>query len=58
MVYLNMRTNYGRETVDEFEQEQGQSWRDFRKYVREMVREYHIAGIPVYESRRPCANWK
>lgn len=58
MIYLNARLNGTRETVDEFEPEPGQSRKDFRKYVRDMIAEYHAAGIPVYQSTRACANWK
>jgi hypothetical protein len=56
-IYINMRSNHGRETVDEFTQEQGQTRREFRAYVRSMVAEYHMAGMSVYQSTRPCANW-
>lgn len=57
-VFLNWRGQQGRETVDEFTQEPGQTWREFRAYVREMVSEYHMAGMDVYTSSRCCANWK
>lgn len=36
----------------------GQTMRQFRAYVRAMVSEYHLAGMAVYQSSRPCANWK
>ena len=57
-VYLNLQTSNGRETVDEFSQEENQSTKDFNIYVNQMVREYHIAGMAVYKSSRPCQNWK
>ena len=57
-VYLNWKGPQGVETVDEFSPEPGQSHREFRAYVREMVSEYHVAGMAVYRSSRPCANWK
>ena len=57
-VSLNWRSPAGRETVDEFEPEPGQTGREFRRYVREMVGEYHLAGMAVYQSSRPCANWR
>jgi hypothetical protein len=57
-VYLNMKTQQGIETVDEFSREEGQNPKDFRKYVSEMVSEYHLAGMNVYKSSRPNKEWK
>lgn len=57
-VYLNWKGSRYRETVDEFSPEPGQSAKDFRKYVAEMCHEYRLAGMNVYQSSRPCANWK
>ena len=56
--YLNWNGPMGRETVDEFSQEKGQTWKEFRAYVREMIAEYHAAGMNVYRSSRACNNWK
>lgn len=58
-VYLNMRGPAGRETVDEFTPgaDAPADRRAFRQYVRDMAAEYHMAGMPVYTSSRPCAGW-
>ena len=56
-IYLNWKGPQGRETIDEFSPEPGQTRREFRAYVRKMVAEYHISGMAVYRSSRPCANW-
>ena len=56
-IYLNLRTNQGVETVDEFTREEGQSPKEFKKYVNEMVREYHLAGMDVYKSQRATKDW-
>ena len=57
-VYLNMRTSQGVETVDEFSPEQGQTGKDFRKYVSDMVSNYRMSGMNVYKSSRPTNDWK
>lgn len=57
-IYLNMKTSYGIETVDEFSREQNQSPKEFRAYVSKMVQEYHLAGMPVYRSSRCTKEWK
>lgn len=57
-VYLNWRGPRGRETVDEFTKESDKSAKEFRAYVNDMVIEYHVAGMNVYQSSRKCANWE
>ena len=57
VVYLNWRGPKGRETVDEFEKDSETNSKEFREYVREMVIEYHLVGMNVYQSSRKCANW-
>ena len=59
-VYLNLRGPAGRETVDQFTRGEDSPVdpRAFRRYVRDMVSEYHLAGMPVYTSSRACAGWR
>ena len=57
-IYLNSRTNYGIETVDEFTQETGQLYSDFKKYVKKMVCEYRLSGMDVYCSSRATKEWR
>ena len=57
-VYINWKGPQGRETVDEFEQEPGQARREFMQHVWKMMLEYQMAGMAVYSSSRPCANWR
>lgn len=57
-IYLNMKGNYGTETVDEFTREPNQKWSEFRKYVRQMITEYTLAGMNVYSSSRCTKDWK
>ena len=56
--FLNLKTNQGRETVDQFDKAEGQTAKEYRAYVRSMVAEYQRAGMNVYSSSRCCANWK
>lgn len=61
-VFLNWAGPAGRETVDEMPRGDHapgrEGFRAWRAYIREMVAEYHLAGMAVYTSSRPCANWK
>lgn len=60
--YFNWQGPQGRETVDEISRGDfpagmdGQ--REFIKERRRLVSEYHMAGMAVYTSSRPCANWR
>ena len=59
-VYLNMQTSQGRETVDSFTKgsdDDPAKSSEFRRYVSNMIYEYHLSGMNVYKSSRPCANW-
>ena len=59
-VYLNYRSTQGVETtVDEFTRGDNApaGIREFNAYVREMMADYHVSGIPVYRSSRPCKEW-
>lgn len=56
-VFLNWRGPAGLETVDEFRRDSGQSAREFRAHVADMVAEYRMAGMDVYQSSRPCRSW-
>jgi len=53
-IFLNWKSGYGTETVDQFTQEPGQTLKEFREYVNKMIKEYHLAGMSVYTSQREC----
>lgn len=57
--YINWKSRYGLETVDELTREEGESYKSFRKRINYLVREYNLAyGIGVcYASQRSCNNW-
>ena len=60
-LYLNWRGPSGLETVDEFTRGRDNApagLREFFEYVGNMIAEYHLAGMDVYRSRRPCKAWK
>ena len=59
-IYLNIRTSEGVETVDQFTkgEDAPQNAKEFRKYVNDMVKEYHISGQNVYKSSRSTKEWR
>lgn len=62
-IFLNWKGPQGRETVDEVRPDDlAATWEGdsaaARKEARRLVSEYSLAGMNVYQSSRPCANWK
>jgi len=59
-IYLNVRTSEGIETVDQFTQgkDAPKEYREFKKYVNDMVSDYIMTGQNVYKSQRATNYWK
>lgn len=57
MRYLNIRSNYGVETVDQLNQKDFASYRDFKLELRRLIAEYQMAGMNVYASTRCSKCW-
>ena len=58
MAYLNMRTQYGVETVDELSRKDFHSYKAYREELKRLVGEYRMAAMNVYVSQRCCRDWK
>ena len=52
-----MKTSYGVETVDQIDREDWPNRKEFLKELRSMIENYHMAGMPVYQSRRCTKDW-
>jgi hypothetical protein len=59
-VFINWKGPHGRETIDEITRgdDAPEGLREFRAHVRGMLREYALAGMAAYTSRRPCRGWR
>lgn len=57
MKYLNIKTQYGVETIDELNPKDFIHWFEFNKELKRLKNEYHLAGMEVYISQRPCKDW-
>lgn len=57
MRYLNLKTSYRVETVDELDPKDFTTRREFRKELNRLVSEYHLAGMHVYVSQRCDKTW-
>lgn len=57
IIFFNLRTNYGVETIDSVCRNDFESIKDFITEVKRLRNEYHIAGIPAYTSCRATKDW-
>ena len=55
--YLNMKTNYGIETVDDLDSEDFNTYKEFKVELNRLVSEYSMANMNVYISSRPDKTW-
>lgn len=56
--YLNTVTSYGVETVDQLEQKDFNSYREFKAELKRLINEYRLSGMNVYSSQRCTKDWK
>jgi len=58
MKYLNLKTIYGIETVDELNKNDFPNYKEYKTELKRLLNEYRIAGINVYISQRCTKDWK
>ena len=58
MRYLNPKTVYGTETVDELNPQDFPNYREFLRELHRLIQEYVLSGMAVYVSQRPCKEWR
>lgn len=56
-VYLNMKSSYGTETVDQICREDFKTGKEYRIELSSMISNYHLAGMNVYTSCRCTKEW-
>ena len=55
--YINIKTNYGTETLAEIRQQEFKTRKDYIKEYKRLLYEYRLNGQSVYLSQRACKNW-
>ena len=56
--FLNTRTNYGVETVEELDTEDFKTYKEFREELRRLRIEYSLAGTSTWVSQRATKEWR
>jgi len=61
MIYFNIKTSEGIETIDELNENDFKTYRDFRNEVKRLRSEYRLASSfysGIYTSQRSTNDWK
>ena len=58
MRYLNYKSSYGVETIDQIDQKDFISYKEYREELVRLLNEYRLAGMDVYNSSRSTKDWR
>jgi len=58
MIYLNVKTKQGVETIDELNNKDFNTRKEFIKELTRLKNEYFLCGMFVYYSSRSTKQWK
>jgi hypothetical protein len=58
MIYLNLKTSKGIETIDQLERNDFDSFKEYKIELKNMIINYRLAGMNVYKSQRACKDWE
>ena len=50
--YLNLKTNYGVETIDKLDSNDFNNLKEFKAELKRLVNEYEMAGMQAYWSQK------
>lgn len=56
--YINTKTEYGVETIDEIDSDDFKTMKDFRAELSRLCFEYSLAGTKCYTSSRSTKEWR
>ena len=57
MIYLNMRTKQGIETVDQIDRKDFATFKEYKRELKSMIDNYQLCNMQVYKSQRACKEW-
>ena len=58
MTYLNIKSTFGVETIDQIDKKDYTTIKEYKKTIRDLIKDYHISGHNVYTSLRCTKYWK
>jgi hypothetical protein len=57
MIYLNMKTQQGTETIDQIDRKDFETFKEYKTELKSMIENYHMCNMQVYKSQRACKDW-
>ena len=57
MLYLNTINQQGKETIDQIDRKDFQTFQEYKTELKSLITNYAMAGIHVYKSQRKCKGW-
>jgi len=57
MTYLNIKSSYGIETVDQLSEKDFKTYKEFRSELIRLKNEYRLCSMDVYTSQRCTKEW-
>jgi len=57
MIYLNMRTQQGTETIDQIDRKDFATFKEYKRELKSMIDNYRACNMQVYKSQRACKEW-
>jgi hypothetical protein len=56
--YLNLKSVYGTETIDELDMKDFKTFKEFKKELFRLRSEYYLCNMFVYISQRSTKDWR
>lgn len=57
MMYLNMKTQQGTETIDQIDRKDFATFKEYKRELKSMVDNYKACNMLVYKSQRACKDY-
>ena len=58
MIYFNIKTIYGIETIDHLEKEDFNSYSEYKQEIKRLINEYYLCKMYVYTSSRSTKEYR
>jgi hypothetical protein len=58
MIYINIKNQYGVETIDELDRKDYTTYREYVKALKKLIKDYQDAGMNAYSSQRATSDYR
>jgi len=57
MKYINIKSQYGTETIDQINRTDFNTYKEYKTELRNLITNYRLIGMNVYISQRACKDY-